>query len=66
MQKSLRMRTVRVAPATLTVLVLLQGCEDDPVLELASDESGGGSYGKMSPLGTPQPAELRRSNPATF
>jgi hypothetical protein len=60
------MRTVRVALATLVVLLLLQGCEDDPILEPTGDDSGGGSYGKMSPLSTPQSAELRRVNPETF
>lgn len=42
-------------------LLLLQGCEDDPILEPTEDDSGGGSYGKMSPLAQP-----RLLNPETF
>lgn len=56
-------------PAVLLLLcaaLLLPGCEDDPILEPTGDESGGGSYGIMSPLSAKQPAESRESNPEIF
>lgn len=63
----LRMRTVRVALGTLLALLLLQGCEDDPILEpIGDDDTGGGSYGNLSPVSPPQAAELRPLNPETF
>lgn len=42
-------------------ILLLQGCEDDPILEPTGDESGGGSYGKMSSL-----VQQRAGNPEIF
>ena len=32
----------------LVLLLLVSGCEDDPILEEPPQESPGGSYGKMS------------------
>jgi hypothetical protein len=60
------MRILRAALLGSLLLLLLQGCEDDPILEPTDDESGGGSYGKMSPLSAPRPARLRGANPETF
>lgn len=60
------MRTFPAVLLSLMVLLLLQGCEDDPILEPTDDKSGGGSYGNMSPLSVPQPAGLRTANPETF
>ena len=60
------MRALRPVVLTLLALLLLQACEDDPILEPTDDGSGGGSYGKMSTLSEPSVAELRQRNPATF
>lgn len=60
------MRTLRVALLGLLTLLLVQGCEDDPILEPTPDDSGGGSYGRMSPLSAPAPVEFRGVNPETF
>ena len=60
------MRNLRTALLSLLALVLLQGCEDDPILEPTEDETGGGSYGQMSPLAAPGSTALHRANPETF
>ncbi len=59
------MRTLRSAILAVLVLLLLPGCEDDPILEPTDDETGGGSYARMSPLSAPR-AEVRGVNPETF
>ncbi|MEX2584554.1 MAG: hypothetical protein WD766_14900 [Gemmatimonadota bacterium] len=50
------------------ILVLLQGCEDDPILEPSPDGGGGGggSYGNLAPLSDILIAELRESNLEIF
>lgn len=59
------MRVLLSVALGVLVLLLLQGCEDDPILEPTGDASGGGSYGVMSPLSGSRPAGLG-SNPETF
>lgn len=60
------MRTLRAALLGLLALLVLQGCEDDPILEPTEDKTGGGSYGQMSPLAAPGDTALHRANPETF
>ena len=51
----------------MMVLLLLQGCEDDPILEpTPGDSGGGGSYGNLVPLSDTLFAELRQSNSEIF
>lgn len=59
------MRSLGVLLGAL-LLLLLQGCEDDPILAPTEDNSGGGSYGNMSPLSVPGAVESLRSNPELF
>ena len=60
------MRIHRAALLGLLTLLLLQGCEDDPILEPTEDTTGGGSYGQVSPLSAPRDTALHRGNPETF
>lgn len=65
--KHRRMRFARRVPVLLALFaLLLQGCEDDPILEPTGDDSGGGSYGKMAPLASPSAGVQPASNPETF
>jgi hypothetical protein len=66
-KESRRMRLpFRAALPLFFVGLLFQGCEDDPILEPTDDDSGGGSYGVISPLSAGRPADVRGSNPETF
>lgn len=60
------MHYIRAALAVAAMLLILQGCEDDPILDPVQDDSGGGSYGNLSALSAPTAAPLRRSNPKIF
>lgn len=57
---------LRVVLLVAVGLILLQGCEDDPILEPTGDESGGGSYGKMAPLSSSGPRGSQVPNPEVF
>lgn len=57
---------LRAALLLLFVGLLLPGCEDDPILDPTGDDSGGGSYGRMSTLSSRRPAEIRGTNPVIF
>ena len=51
---------------TLTISIIVQGCEDDPLLapQTGSDEDKG-SYGNIAPLQDFE-EEIREKNPETF
>ena len=51
---------------TLTISIIVQGCEDDPLLapQTGSDEDKG-SYGNLAPLQDFE-EELREKNPKVF
>ncbi len=74
---SLRLRTTLGLIAIGTLL--LQGCEDDPVLGPTNEETGGGSYGRMffvapvhagvasvEPAATNEAPAASRTNPTIF
>jgi hypothetical protein len=60
------MRTLTSAVLGILVLLLVQGCEDDPILEPTGDDSGGGSYGVIAPLSGSRPVGHGGSNPEIF
>lgn len=62
-----RVRTpLRAALWIVLAGFLLQGCEDDPILEPTGDDTGGGSYGRMSSLSAGRTAGPGGINPETF
>lgn len=60
------MPKLRAALLVFSALLLLQACEDDPILEPTEDDTGGGSYGNLSPLNVGDVNRTGASNPATF
>lgn len=59
--------TLRLLLPLLVFGLLLQGCEDDPILEpTGEDETDGGSYGNVSPVASPNASGAGSHNPTVF
>ena len=66
MMDKINIKYLTILIITLTISMIVQGCEDDPLLApQAGSEEDAGSYGNLAPLQDFE-EEIREKNPETF